>query len=293
VLPDVEAITSSNGDGILDDASGISIAGSQTSISIPKLDVTLDAGKNVPRFLERNLLVSHYDPDHSEGIGLAMCSAMQGGKKLDIVLPSMKNNPSMKKAIDTFADQDKNKLIKVHEASCGPNIFQINKASNIRCGGKIKMRDGTLIEPFKTPHSPGSLGYVIWKKHGGKWKQELTFTGDTNLSSMNLNARQLMRSEVLVAEATFSGAFLSFMEPLLNMFTSHSSMNGIRKITIKESKIKDIGLIHLPPAAICSDIENDIKFNIRREDIKIHYLPSCTEKFGDDQSRPVTFKALQ
>ena len=70
------------GDHVFDGVVGISVVGKQTNIAIPNLELTIDAGANAEKVLERYMVISHFDGDHVEGIGRAICNAINRKSKL-------------------------------------------------------------------------------------------------------------------------------------------------------------------------------------------------------------------
>ncbi len=254
------------------------MAGFQTNIAIPNANVTLDAGKNVEKVLERDLVISHYDGDHVEGIGRAICNAINTNTKLDIFLPSWKEHDLLKKSIKKFKKKDLRKVVKIHQMNDGEKV-------------DLKKRN-RKIEAFKVVHAPESLGYVIWDKDNGEWKQKLTYTGDINPSAMNMDIPQILDSETLVIDGSYTGAFLPFLEPLLDVFTNHASTDEIKQIAGKENKIKNIGVMHLPPATPCINIEDDLGTKFAGEDENVYYLQTCSVGTENPINKMASFKKV-
>jgi ribonuclease BN (tRNA processing enzyme) len=249
-------------------ATGISITGTQTNIALPNLDITIDAGANVEKVLERNLLVSHFDADHIEGIGRAICNAINTKQPLDIVMPSMDNRPAFREAIDTFAKQDKDDLVSIHE---------------VKGGDSVDLQKDTRVEAFKVSHSPESVGYLVWKKNRvGKWDQKLTYTGDLAPSGIEIAEPRIKNSEALVMEASMSGSFLPLFQPIANLFTKHASSSDVQRIAKKSREIKDIGIIHVMPGILCWDIKNDLKAKLSGLGKHVYLFESCSKELLDD-----------
>jgi ribonuclease BN (tRNA processing enzyme) len=259
LIPITPKVSRGNRKHVLDGATGISIAGLQTNIAVPSLDITLDAGRNVEKVLERNLIVSHFDGDHVEGIGRAICNAINRGSRLDVFIPSLDNHHDMKLAIGKFMKKDRKNLVKIHEMK----------------RGDIKEINDTRIEAFNVHHAPESTGFSVWKRDKGKWMRKLTYTGDINPSAMTIDEKHPMKdTEALIIDGTYSGLLLPLLEPVLDAFTDHGSTTEIKQIASEKNSLKDIGIIHLPLLS-CAEIINDITRKLGNEDERIHYLPSC------------------
>jgi hypothetical protein len=76
------------------------------------------------------------------------------------------------------------------------------------------------------------------------------------------------------------------------MITPHTSTNEIRDLVKKTKHIKNIGIIHLPPA-FCSDIESDITKKLGNEGKNVYYLQSCSNGKGlDPTGKMASFKEI-
>jgi phosphoribosyl 1,2-cyclic phosphodiesterase len=276
-LRPVPRVARGNGDDVFSGATGISIAGEETNIAIPSLGLTIDCGKRCDQFLERDLVISHFDDDHVEGVGKAMCKAINTGEKLDIMMPSMEQHPDLKETISIFKKQDINGMVTIHEMKNGTKVD----------------RDDKIIEAFDVFHAPESRGFVVWKKHSnGKPVQELTYTGDINPSRMDMTIPQITGSKTLVIDGSYSGSFLPALEPLLDIFTNHASTREIQKIFDAKNDIKNIGIVHLP-RALCFDIENDILANFSGSGKNVYFLDNCTgSRTIDPAGDAATFKKI-
>lgn len=260
-------------------ATGISITGTQTNIALPNLDVTIDAGANVEKVLERNLIVSHFDGDHIEGIGRAICNAINTKQNLDIVMPSMDNRPAFRDAVNTFAKQDTTGMVTIHE---------------VKGGDVVDLQNDTRVEAFKVAHSPESVGYIVWKKNWmGKWDQKLTYTGDLDPSGIEIAEPRIKNSESLIMEASMSGSFLPIFQPIANLFTKHASSNDVKRIAKKSGNIKDIGIIHVMSGIPCWDIKNDLKAKLSGLGKHVYLFESCSTGLLDDPgSRMAGWKSV-
>ena len=248
-------------------ATGISVTGTQTNIALPNLDITIDAGANVEKVLERNLIISHFDSDHIEGIGRAICNAINIDQKLDIVMPSMEGRPKFREAIKKFMDQDTKGFVNIHEITDG-NVVPLEK--------------DTRVEAFKVPHSPESLGYIIWKKNFlGKWEQKLTYTGDLDAAHIEQAHPKILESESLIMEASMPGSVLPAFEPLVNLFTKHSSSTDVQRIARKSREIKNVGIVHVPSVIPCWDIKNDLQSKFAGLNKHVYLFESCSTGFLD------------
>lgn len=252
------------GVGIFDGARGISVVGLQTNIALPNMDVTIDAGSNADKVLERNLVISHYDADHVEGVGRAICNAINRKSKLDIFLPNLKDHAKMKVSLSAFLGNDKEGFVKVHEMDPG-----------------AKASSSTLkVESFKTNHSPESMGFILSQRDGDGWKEKLVYTGDIDLSKEQIGKdHPINKAESLIIDGSYSG-IVSIFNDFLDLFTSHTSTGEIDDAIKKNGNLKNIGIVHVPLVA-CYDIESDISSRFGDKKVNVFLLKSCINALFD------------
>lgn len=265
------------GKDIFDGATGISVAGTQTNIALPALGVTLDAGRNVDKVLERNLLISHYDADHVEGVGRAICNAINRKSVLDIFLPSMDEHPQMKSAITKFMRNDTDHLVTLHEMVDGETASAGNAS----------------VTAFKVVHSPESLGYVYSMRGKDGKRREIAYTGDVDMGRMKIGPDHPLRNvETIIIDGTYSGIF-SMITPIMDIFTNHTSTGEIEAFSKGDKKLKNLGIMHLPPFSACFDLKNDIKTRMGSGKKNVYLLDSCSrDLFDSPLDRMSSFKKV-
>lgn len=201
---------------------GESVSGIGTSLSLPELNITLDAGVITPASMKcQHVLITHGHLDHFHCIDRhAYLRAMTGSPDKSIFYVP----PWLEKAVHA-----KFKATSLAQNRTDMPEFEVRVVAP---GETCEIRKGLVIRPFKTHHRIPSQGYVIFDvrqklkaEFEGMAGQEIgrlrksgtvvtdrvevplvAFTGDTKASVFDqAGAADALRAKVLITECTFLG----------------------------------------------------------------------------------------
>ncbi|MBN2065053.1 MAG: hypothetical protein JW745_09650 [Sedimentisphaerales bacterium] len=195
---------------------GYSVAGEETVISIPELNLCFDIGRCPEHaLLMDNLLLSHGHMDHSAGIGYYF--SQRGFREMSpgTALVPAEFKEKLERLLDIWGEIDGNRP--------PANIIGLNP------GDEYQLRRGLFAQAFETNHSRGSLGYTIIDRRN-KLKSEyahlngpeiaklrqsgqevtyvldvplVTYLGDT-MPGDYMQLEHVRNSQVLITECTFT-----------------------------------------------------------------------------------------
>jgi ribonuclease Z len=245
---------------------GYSVAGEETVVAMPQLDVCFDIGKAPHQIISINhVLLTHGHMDHAAGIAYYLSHRNFSGQSPGTILAPGNLLGPIREIIDAWSDGNK----------VPANLV------GIKAGDEYQLKPNLFTRVFPTKHSKGSVGYTVIEKRK-KIKSEyakltgpqivelkkqgieidypleipiVTYLGDTQ----NVDFSQLqyiVESKILIAECTFyetdhSGRaeagrhmhineFAELIEKLQNQHivithtTQRTSMRDIRRI-LKET----------------------------------------------------------
>ncbi len=194
---------------------GYSVAGEETIVAIPQLDVCFDIGKAPDQVIPINhVLLTHGHMDHTAGFAYYLsqrnfCGIAAG----TIVAPKNLLKP-IKEIINSFSRLDGNEI--------PANIV------GVKPGDEHQIKPNLFVRVFPTKHSNGSVGYCIIEKRK-KLKTEYTnltgpqivelkkqgieidypidipiatYLGDTQYVDFS-QLKYIAESKILIAECTF------------------------------------------------------------------------------------------
>jgi len=247
------------------DVWGSSLAGVSTSLVVPKLDITLDAGRTVTELpVTSNYFLSHFDEDHVGGLPAIMCSSIGHAKPIKIFMPSDPNDK-----ITSLMDAIK------HE---NPDVNV--EVITVSAGKSVPMSEDMHLEFFNVKHNPESIGVSVMKKNGISFENILTYTGDTLLDNEVMSDPHFDSTRNIIVESTVSGVFSTIkgMERDQEV-VGHASMKDVATLTSKSTRVKNVLLTHFLPT-LCIDIKNDANktlFPVHvKKGTKFGYIPSCS-----------------
>jgi ribonuclease Z len=194
---------------------GYSVAGEETVVAVPQLDVCFDIGKAPDQVISiNNVLLTHGHMDHAAGIAYYLSHRKFCGQKAGRVLAPENMIITMREIIEAWGRLDGNKI---------PAEFV-----PMAPGDEFQIKPNLFVRAFATKHCRGSIGFCVLEKKK-KLKQEyiglsgkdivelkrkkveidypvetplVTYLGDTryhNFAKFDFIAK----SKILIAECTF------------------------------------------------------------------------------------------
>jgi len=194
---------------------GYSVAGEETVVAIPQLDVCFDIGKAPDQLIHINhVLLTHGHMDHAAGFAYYLSQRKFTGQSPGTILAPKNLLGPIRKIIDTWGQLDGNKIPV--------------KLVGVRPGDEYQIKRNLFARAFPTKHSKGSVGYSVIEKRK-KLKPEyagltspqivelkkqgieidypldipiVSYLGDTQYVDFS-QLDYIARSKILIAECTF------------------------------------------------------------------------------------------
>lgn len=133
------------------DIIGYSVAGEETVVAMPQLDVCFDVGKAPDQVISINhVLLTHGHMDHSAGFAYYLSQRKFSGMSPGTILVPANLLTPMRKIIDAWGYLDGNKI-------------PVNLVG-VRPGDEYQIKPNLIARAFPTKHSPGSVGYCVIEK---------------------------------------------------------------------------------------------------------------------------------
>jgi ribonuclease Z len=194
---------------------GYSVAGEETVVAMPQLDVCFDIGRAPSRIISINhILLTHGHMDHAAGIAYYLSHRNFSGQSPGTILAPGNLMKPMKEIIDAWSRLDGNKI--------PANLV------GVKAGDEYQIKPNLFARVFPTKHSKGSVGYSVIEKRK-KLKSEyagltgpqivelkkqgveidyplevpiVTYLGDTQYVDFS-QLKYIVESKILIAECTF------------------------------------------------------------------------------------------
>jgi len=194
---------------------GYSVAGEETVVAMPQLDVCFDIGKAPDQVISiNNVLLTHGHMDHAAGIAYYLSHRNFCGQSAGTILAPENLLGPMRQIIDGWGMLDGNKI--------PANLV------GVKAGDEYQIKPNLFARAFPTKHSKGSVGYSIIEKRK-KIKPEyarlngpqivelkkqgveidypleipiVTYLGDTQYIDFS-QLEYIAKSKILIAECTF------------------------------------------------------------------------------------------
>jgi ribonuclease Z len=246
---------------------GYSVAGEETVVAMPQLDVCFDIGKAPDQIIPINhILLTHGHMDHAAGIAYYLSHRNFCGQSAGTILAPENLITPIEQVINAWGRLDGNKI--------PANLV------GVKPGDEYQLKPNLFTRAFPTKHSRGSVGYTVierrkklrpeyaeltgpqiveLKKQGVKIDYPLeipivTYLGDTQYVDFS-QLKYIVESKILIAECTFYevehseraeagrhmhiNEFVSLIEKLQNEYiiithiTQRTAMREIRSILKK------------------------------------------------------------
>lgn len=194
---------------------GYSVAGEETVVAVPKLDVCFDVGKAPDQIIPINhILLTHGHMDHAAGIAYYLSQRNFCGISPGTILAPKNLLGPMREIIDAWSRLDGNKVP--------------GKLIGVKPGDEYQIKPNLITRVFPTKHCKGSVGYSVIEKRK-KLKAEyvglkspqivelkkqgveidypleipiVTYLGDTQYVDFS-QLKYIAESKILIAECTF------------------------------------------------------------------------------------------
>jgi ribonuclease Z len=194
---------------------GYSVAGEETVVAVPRLDVCFDIGKAPDQIISINyVLLTHGHMDHAAGFAYYLSQRNFCGLTAGTILAPVNLLRPIREIIDAWGRLDGNEV--------PANLV------GVRPGDEYQIKPNLIVRAFPTKHSNGSVGYSIIERRK-KLKAEyagltgpqivelkkqsitidytleipiVTYIGDTQYVDFS-QLKYIAQSKILIAECTF------------------------------------------------------------------------------------------
>lgn len=197
------------------DVVGYSVAGEETVVAVPQLDVCFDVGKAPDQFIAINhVLLTHGHMDHSAGFAYYLSQRNFCGMAPGTILAPAGLIRTMQEILDSWGRLDGNRIPA--------------QLVGVKPGDEYAVKPNLFARAFPTRHSPGSVGFTVLEKRK-KLKSEylglsgpqlveikkqgvaidttleiplVSYLGDTSYVDF-AQLDYIVKSRILIAECTF------------------------------------------------------------------------------------------
>jgi ribonuclease Z len=130
------------------DIIGYSVAGEETVVGMPQLDVCFDVGRAPDQIISINhVLLTHGHMDHAAGIAYYLSHRKFSGQRPGTVFAPENLLGPMRKIITAWGKLDGNEIPA--------------KLVGVRPGDEYQIKPNLFVKVFPTKHSRGSVGYTV------------------------------------------------------------------------------------------------------------------------------------
>ena len=130
------------------DIIGYSVAGEETVVAMPQLDVCFDVGRAPDQMISINhVLLTHGHMDHAAGIAYYLSHRKFSGQRPGTVLAPANLLAPMRKIISAWGKLDGNEIP--------------SQLIGVTPGDEYQVKPNLFVKVFPTKHSRGSVGYTV------------------------------------------------------------------------------------------------------------------------------------
>ncbi|MHC5060212.1 MAG: MBL fold metallo-hydrolase [Planctomycetota bacterium] len=197
------------------DVIGYSVAGEETVVAMPQLDVCFDVGRAPDQIIPiNNVLLTHGHMDHAAGIAYYLSHRKFSGQRPGTILAPENLLGLIRKITNVWGKLDGNEI--------PANLV------GVKAGDEYQVKPNLFVRVFPTKHSRGSVGYTVVERRK-KLKPEytdmsgpqlvklkgqgitidyslefpiVTYLGDTQYVDFS-RLDYITNSKILIAECTF------------------------------------------------------------------------------------------
>ena len=146
------------------DVVGYSVAGEETVVAVPQLDVCFDVGKAPDQFIAINhVLLTHGHMDHSAGFAYYLSQRNFCGMAPGTILAPSGLIRTMQEILDSWGRLDGNRIPA--------------QLVGVKPGDEYAVKPNLFARAFPTKHSPGSVGFTVIEKRKRLKSEYLGLTG--------------------------------------------------------------------------------------------------------------------
>jgi len=143
---------------------GYSVAGEETVVAMPQLDVCFDIGKAPDQVIPiNNVLLTHGHMDHAAGIGYYLSHRKFCGQKPGTVLAPANLLGPIRQIIEAWGKLDGNMIPA--------------KLVGVKAGDEYQIKPNLLAKVFPTKHSRGSVGFTVIERRKKLKSEYVNLTG--------------------------------------------------------------------------------------------------------------------
>ncbi len=254
------------------DIIGYSVAGEETVVGMPQLDVCFDVGKAPEQIISiSHVLLTHGHMDHAAGVAYYLSHRKFSGQKPGTVLAPANLTASISKIIDAWGSLDGNTIPA--------------RLMGVKAGDEFQVKPNLFVRVFPTRHGRGSVGYTVIERRkklkaeytnlNGKQIVELkkqkiridypveipivTYLGDTKYVDFS-QLEYVKQSKIMIAECTF------FADEHTSRADAgrHMHINEFARL-IERLENEHIIITHLTRRTSMSEIKKILKQKLGRE----------------------------
>jgi ribonuclease Z len=146
------------------DIIGYSVAGEETVVAMPQLDVCFDVGRAPDQMISINhVLLTHGHMDHAAGIAYYLSHRKFSGQRPGTVLAPQNLIGHIRKILSAWGKLDGNEIPA--------------KLVGVTAGDEYQVKPNLFVKVFPTKHSRGAVGYTVIERRRKLKPEYINLTG--------------------------------------------------------------------------------------------------------------------